>query len=227
MKAKVYSKIGELKSEIKLSSDFDVILEEKKYSEYLNYVRANMRSAVANTKDRSEVRGGGKKPWKQKGTGRARHGSSRSPIWIGGGVTFGPSNERNFKKRMNKKTRAKMISSIFGHFATQEKLLIIEDVKIDEFKTKNAEKLIEKLNIEGKISLVLGKDEKESIRAFKNLPYIFIMSRNSLDIPNLASSDYLLITKAAYAEITQMNAGKVTGKTNQSDEVLPKTQKDK
>ena len=201
MKAKVFSKTGELKSEMKLSSNFDVILDENKYSEYINYVRANMRNPIANTKDRSEVRGGGRKPWKQKGTGRARVGSSRSPIWIGGGVTFGPTNERNFKKRMNKKTRLNVINSIFGHFATQNKLFIFEDINVSAHKTKNAEKLIEKIGVEGKISLILGKEEKESIRAFKNLPYINIMSINFFDIPNLASSDYILITKTAYSEI--------------------------
>ena len=207
MKAKVYSQSGEVIKEMTLSSDFELTSSENKYTEYLNYVRANMRSSVASTLDRSEVRGGGKKPWQQKGTGRARHGSSRSPIWVGGGVTFGPSKDQNFKLRMNKKTRAKYLNTIFSYFAKEGKLLILDKIKLTNFKTKEAEHVVEKLGIEGKISLILGSSEKEVSRAFRNLPYIVLLNKSFLDIPNLVSSDYLIITSLAYTELINNSEG--------------------
>ncbi len=96
---------------------------------------ANSRIIHANTKDRSEVRGGGKKPWKQKGTGRARHGSRRSPIWIGGGITFGPNLFRQFGKKMNKKAKRKALAMVLSNKVVENKFIVVEDLAFPEAKT--------------------------------------------------------------------------------------------
>jgi large subunit ribosomal protein L4 len=201
MKLKLYTKTGPSEKEITLSPVFEESLNEKQIAEYINYVRNAMRKPIANTKDRSEVRGGGKKPWRQKGTGHARVGSSRSPLWVGGGVTFGPSNDQNFSTRLNKKFRSKARSSVFAHFAKNKRLLIIDTVEIKDAKTKSAEKLLAGLNLEGKISLFLAEAEAETKIAYRNLPYVSLMSKNDIDVITLVSCDYIVMTKNAYEEM--------------------------
>src|SRR3989338_7273411 len=108
MKYQVYNQEGEKVKEMDLNpAVFEVAMNNDLVHQAVVAQAANKRKPLAHTKDKGEVRGGGKKPWKQKGTGRARHGSSRSPLWIGGGVTFGPTNERNFSKKINKKMKKK------------------------------------------------------------------------------------------------------------------------
>ena len=104
----------------------------------LNSILANKRAGTAHTKDRGEVRGGGKKPWKQKGTGRARHGSSRSPIWVGGGIAHGPRAEKNYKQKVNKKMSIKSLFVALSKKAKDGEILFLDSIKMDEIKTKNA-----------------------------------------------------------------------------------------
>src|SRR3972149_4929629 len=104
------------------------------------------RKNVAHTKDRSEVRGGGRKPWKQKGTGRARHGSTRSPIWVGGGVTHGPLSEKNYKRKISKKKRAQTLFSVLSKKMKDGEILFIDSLALSEPKTKKAEGIIKNLS---------------------------------------------------------------------------------
>ncbi len=106
---------------------------------------ANMRQVLAHTKGRGEVRGGGRKPWRQKGTGRARHGSIRSPIWRGGGVTFGPTKERNFKKDINKKMKQKAMLMVLSDKVANDNLVILDKLTLDEYKTKKFDDIISTL----------------------------------------------------------------------------------
>ena len=116
--------------------------------------QANMRQTIAHTKDKSEVRGGGKKPWKQKGTGRARHGSIRSPIWKGGGVTFGPRNVRNFKQKVNQKMRQLATRIALSAKVSDEKLLVVDPLE-STGKTKEMHNLLSKLPGTGKSMIVV------------------------------------------------------------------------
>jgi len=137
IKINVYNQAAEQVGDIKLSDKvFGIKLNEALIHQAMVTQMANERQVLAHTKDRSEVRGGGKKPWRQKGTGRARAGSSRSPIWIGGGVTFGPTKDRNFKKKINQKMKQKAILMVFSDKAVSENIAVLDKIETSEFKTK-------------------------------------------------------------------------------------------
>lgn len=125
-------------------------------SQYIYVYQSNQRQATAKTKDRSEVSGGGKKPWKQKGTGRARVGSNRVPNWRGGGVSFGPDGTQNYKKTMNKKMKAGAIKCLLTDKIKNGKLIVVKDLSFD--KTKEAEKLLGKLPENRNVLIVHNKD---------------------------------------------------------------------
>ena len=162
------------------------------------------RKNVAHTKDRSEVRGGGKKPWQQKGTGRARHGSIRSPIWVGGGVTGGPRNEKNFDRKVSKKMRAKALYTILSQKLRDGEVLFVDKMTLAEPKTKVAvqalhtlssvkgfEKMFSKKNNAAVIAL--GTKNKETERAFDNLGNIEVLETRNLNPLSLLQYKYLII----------------------------------
>lgn len=164
---------------------------------------ANRRQPLAHTKGRSDVSGGGKKPWKQKGTGRARHGSIRSPIWKGGGVTFGPKKETNFSKKINKKMKRKALLMTLSQKLKETEFMIIDNFQIEKTKTKLMSKLL--FNFLGlsknakKISalLVTDKSDKNIIRSGKNLPSVGILEVKNLNLIDLLTYKYLIMTKGA------------------------------
>ncbi|MBU0647448.1 50S ribosomal protein L4 [Patescibacteria group bacterium] len=147
---KVYNQEAELVGAVDLADKiFNVKTNQALIHQAVVAQMANARKVIAHTKGRGEVRGGGKKPWKQKGTGRARHGSSRSPIWKGGGVTFGPTNERNFKKDINKKMKQKAIFMALSDKVANVKLIILDKLEASEYKTKVFNQILS--NLETKI----------------------------------------------------------------------------
>lgn len=176
--------------------------------------QANSREVVAHTKDRSEVRGGGRKPWKQKGTGRARHGSIRSPLWAGGGVTFGPNNERNFSKKINKKVRKSALRMVLTDRAKNNAIYLVEDTIIPEKKTKSAHVLLKNLKLrktkevvkneddgnkkniiakERSILVVLPKEKKEFSKFFRNIARVTPISVESLNVVDIMKNQYLVM----------------------------------
>jgi large subunit ribosomal protein L4 len=155
-------------------------------------MQANKRASTAHTKDRSEVSGGGKKPWKQKGTGRARHGSNRSPIWTGGGVTFGPRNDKDYSQKINKKMRAKALFTILSRKFTDSAVLLVDGLAFDAIKTKDASTVLssfaavkgfEKLGSKKPTTaLVVLPEHNETIeKSFANLPGVTLMTVNELN----------------------------------------------
>lgn len=167
------------------------------YDSYL----ANSRKASATTKQRGEVRGGGKKPWKQKGTGNARVGSSRSPLWVGGGVTFGPTSDRNYHKRINSKEKKRVILGLFSELINEGKLIIVESLSFDEIKTTKAAEILENIKAEGKISVILGSNDTNAAYSFRNLAGVKIMNPKMLDPIYLLSSNYVIASKEAMKAI--------------------------
>lgn len=201
MKIALYNHAGEKVKDLTLSEDFNVEVSDKLITKYINYLRNALRSPVANTKNRGQVSGGGKKPWKQKGTGNARVGSSRSPLWIGGGVTFGPTSLRNFAQRINSKEKKKAILAIISKHVADKNAVIVENLDYKEPKTKKAVELLEKLKVEGKASVIVSLSDKNAILSLRNMAGVHVMTPNMLDILNLISSDKVVISEKALEEI--------------------------
>lgn len=163
--------------------------------------RANSRNIVAHTKDRGEVSGGGKKPWRQKGTGRARHGSIRSPLWIGGGVTFGPRKERVFARKINKKMRFAAILSILSlKYASKEIIVIDEFLSTD--KTKDFLKSLKNvLTPKTNTTLIFSQKNKGLNKVARNIPKVQTLSPKSLNVYDLLWPKNIIIEKNAVLEI--------------------------
>ncbi len=157
---------------------------------------ANKRRSIAHTKDRGEVRGGGRKPWRQKGLGRARHGSIRSPIWIGGGVTFGPRKEKVFKKKIPKKMKRLALFMLLSDKTKRKLLIILDQLGLEEAKTKKIVEIFDKLPSKKKKALLaLPEIDKKIILAARNIPYIEIIQARNLNCLDLASFKYLIMPK--------------------------------
>ena len=160
---------------------------------------ANKRQVIAYTKDKSEVRGGGRKPWRQKGTGRARHGSIRSPIWRGGGITFGPTKERNFGKKINKKMKRKALFMVLTSKVKDNELILLDKLELKEPKTKLIADILERIfkKKQKSVLVVIPKKDENIIRANKNIPHTKTLRADSLNILDLLSFKYLLMPKEA------------------------------
>lgn len=200
MKILVYSQNGKETKQID-NIGIQNKLSDQVLVDYINYIRSSIRNPIANSLDRSKVSGGGKKPWRQKGTGHARAGSSRSPLWIHGGITFGPSSERNYRVKINKKVKESARKNILIKFIEAKKVKVVDKIVLDDFKTAKAEKIINDLGLDGKISFFVGKSEIKLAQAFRNLPYIFLQSKDNMDILNIISSDWILITEESLNEL--------------------------
>lgn len=160
---------------------------------------ANSREAIAHTKDRAAVRGADRKPWRQKGTGRARHGSRYSPIWRGGGVTFGPTNERNFSKKMNKKARRKALAMVLSDKVANDRFIVADSLKLDEPKTRLFVDVLKQLpSGDEKTLVVLHPEEKDLVnRVANNVPHVTTISATSLNVVDLLSHNWLLASEKA------------------------------
>ena len=163
--------------------------------------QANKRKLVAYAKDRSEVRGGGRKPWPQKGTGRARHGSIRSPIWVGGGVTFGPVKERNYNKKINKKMRRKALFMSLSSKVKDESLVLLDKLELNQPKTKEIKEIFNnlssnlELNFKKGALLVLPEKDEKVVFATNNLQKTRAIQADSINVVDVLSYKYLLMTK--------------------------------
>lgn len=168
---------------------------------------ANLRQPVAHVKSRGEVRGGGRKPWRQKGTGRARHGSIRSPLWKGGGVTHGPTKVRSFKKKINKKMAARALATVLSAKAREREILVVEDLKFSQPKTKAAAKVFENFSRiksfaditakPNRVLLALAAKDESTIRASRNLPYADVEEVRNITVLDVLNRKYLVIPKEA------------------------------
>ena len=168
-------------------------------------MQSNARTGLAHTKGRGEVSGGGKKPWRQKGTGRARHGSNRSPIWIGGGVTHGPTSEKNYTVKINKKEKTAALFATLSKKLKTQKILFTESINLDTPKTKDAEKIMhqlatisgfETINTEKKnnVLLVLPVVSDVVRNSFRNLPHVTLVESRNLNPVEVMKYRYLIIS---------------------------------
>jgi large subunit ribosomal protein L4 len=205
MEANIYNQKGEVAGKLTLP---ERVFAAKWRSDLVHQVvegmRSNKRAGTADTKGRGEVSGGGKKPWKQKGTGRARHGSSRSPIWVGGGVTHGPLAEKNYKKKISKKMRAQALFSVLSRKFKDGEVLFVDTLTLSKIKTKDAITVVEKLGkASGWKDLATAKKTKALValharnesaeKSYRNIPALetsFIKNLNPLEVLN---HKYLII----------------------------------
>jgi large subunit ribosomal protein L4 len=170
--------------------------------EVLRAQMAKARPVLAHTKTRGEVRGGGKKPWPQKGTGRARHGSIRSPLWRGGGVIFGPTKERNYSLKVNKKVHRQAILMCLSDKVMGQNLIILDKLELKEKKTKELAKVLKNLTLaEKKVLLALSQDEKEIGKLGANIKQLGVIGATNLNVKDLLKYPILLTTKKGIEEI--------------------------
>ncbi len=202
----VYNQNKEEVEKMELPADiFEVPMNLDLVHQVVLAQQSNRRRRIAKTKDRGEVSGGGRKPWRQKGTGRARHGSIRSPIWKGGGVTFGPSPEKVFKKRIPKKMRRKALFMVLSEKVREKLLLVLDDLKINEPKTKIAKEIAEKLFLkEGSGLIALPEIDKNIILSFRNIPKIETIQAKDLNVLDILSYKYLIMPKKSIEVIKEV-----------------------
>ena len=199
MKVNTYNKQGEEKGTAQIPKDiFDVKMNTDLVHQVMRSQGVNRRQGTAHTKDRSDVRGGGKKPWRQKGTGRARHGSNRSPIWKGGGVTFGPRNERVYSNIIPKKARRKALLMTLTSKVQNNQFLLLDELKLTGGKTKQMAEILKHLPCYNKSTLIaLPEIDKNIILATRNIPGTKTIQIKDINVLDILNHKYFVTTKTA------------------------------
>jgi len=205
----VYTQEGKESGKISLpESLFGIAWNPDLVHEVVVGMQSNARAGTAHTKDRSEVRGGGRKPWRQKGTGRARHGSRRSPMWTGGGVTFGPRNEKDYSKKINKKVRAKALASVLSRKLTDGELVFVDSLTFSEPKAADAKKMLTALgSVKGveeiatkrknaALIVLTGRDENTE-KSFRNFKQILVDQVKDVNPVVLLTYKYIVFVQPA------------------------------
>lgn len=164
--------------------------------------QSNARQATAKTKVRHEVSGGGKKPWRQKGTGRARAGTTRSPIWVGGGTVFGPVGTQNYKISQNKKEHALAVKSALT-LKVKEGLVVVDEIKFADKKTKSFVAMLDALKVGNKVLVVVDEIKEDIFNASANVGYAKVVTADNVSVVDLLNVDTLVMSKAAVKEVEE------------------------
>lgn len=202
-KISVYNLQGEKTEDIELDdSVFGLSKNDDLIHQVYVSLAANKRQVLADTKTRGERAGSGIKPWKQKGTGRARVGSVRTPLWKKGGVVFGPRSDRNFKKKINKKMNAKAIALTLSGKLKDGEMKVIDKLELEKRKTKEMNKAINNLGLKGRILMVFSDNEKNMTLASRNLPKVRNISVKQINVLEMLDNKNLVLSKesAKYLE---------------------------
>ena len=201
----VYNMEGKEVDKIELNdSIFGVEINEHLVHMAVLQQLANKRQGTQKAKTRSEVRGGGRKPWRQKGTGHARQGSTRSPQWTGGGVVFAPT-PRDYSFKLNKKEKRAALKSAPTSRVVENKFVVVDELKLDEIKTKNFVEVLKNLNVE-KALVVLNDMDEKVIASAANIPTVKTTQTNELNVFDVLKYDTVVVTKAAVATIEEVYA---------------------
>ncbi len=213
MEVEVYNQQGKSVGKMELPKVFQLPWNADLVYQVVTSQMANRRPTVAHVKHRGEVSGGGKKPWRQKGTGRARHGSIRSPLWKGGGVTHGPTKERDFSKKINKKMAARALATVLSAKTRDHQLLVADTLEFPQPKTKEAAKVFENFSKIKNFSditksenraLVLLPEKNETVRrALRNLPFIAIEEARNITALELLNYKYIVLPKPGIDVLTK------------------------
>jgi large subunit ribosomal protein L4 len=204
MKTDLYNMKGEKTGEATLPKEvFGVEANPDLIYQVMRMQMLSRRQNTAQTKDRSEVRGGGKKPWRQKGTGRARHGSRRSPIWKGGGVTFGPTTERNYKKKINRKVKRAAVCMVLSAKKEKDFIFFVSDLNVKEPKTKEMREFLKKTFCDKSTLVVLPEMDKNLILSLRNIEGVDTIQAKDLNALDLLSYKYLIIPEKSIKVIKE------------------------
>jgi len=206
MDAKVYSINGNIVKTITLPEKiFEIEINENAVYEAIKEYLNNQRQGTASTKTRAEVSGGGRKPWRQKGLGRARAGTNRSPIWVGGGVTFGPK-PRDYYYRINKKVRKSAIKSALAIKAREGKILIMEDLNLEKPSTRQMADLTQKMEIkkDAKKLFVFNKYIPNAFKSVRNLEGAYPIMAHELNTYIIMNSDFIVLSESGYQRLNEV-----------------------
>lgn len=165
--------------------------------------RNSLRQGTASTKTRSEVSGGGIKPWRQKGTGRARQGSTRAPHWRHGGVVFGP-HPRDYDKKMNRKERRLALKSALAYKAIDNELVVVDSFKLESSKTKEVVGILNNLKVSKNVLIVVDELDENMVLATRNLSNVILLEANEINVLDIISSDYMVVTEKAIKMIEEV-----------------------
>lgn len=196
---------GEKIKDIKLDDNvWGITPNDQVVYEHINLFMANRRQGTHATKTRSDVSGGGKKPWRQKGTGNARQGSTRAPHWVGGGVVFGPSANRNYTKKMNKKERKLALKSALTYKANDKDIIVVDKFEAETNKTKDMLKVLEGLNATGKTLIVTTELTENLILATRNIADVKLVLANELNTYDVLYVNKIIITEDAVKYVEEV-----------------------
>lgn len=204
MKLPVSDKTGKKIDEVELRPEIsEVKINESVVHQVVRAQSAAARAGTASTKTRSEVRGGGRKPWRQKGTGRARAGSIRSPIWTGGGTTFGPT-PRDYSFAVPKKVKKLALRSILAMKAKDEKLVVVDNFDLAEPKTKAAGETLKNLGATKKTTLVVSREEGVVVKSARNIEGVRVIYAHNINAFDLLNNDKLVMTRGALGQVQEV-----------------------
>lgn len=167
----------------------------------------NARNSNAHTKTRGEVAGSGIKPWKQKGTGRARIGDIRAPHWIGGGVIFGPRNTKNYSKKFPKKMRKAALAMALSQRAQEKRIIVLNNLELKNIKTADAQKLLAKLPVTEGTILIIAESNKNNILSFRNLPYVKLINESNINIYDILKFNWIVFTAESLKKLESQFTG--------------------
>ena len=203
-KTQVLNQKGEKVKDLTLKdSVWNIEVNEAVMHDAIVLAQASLRQGTASTKTRSEVSGGGRKPYKQKGTGNARQGSTRSPQWPGGGIVFGPK-PRNYDKKQNKKERKLALKSALTSKFKDKELVVVENLNMETNKTKNFNEMLKNLKIEGKALVVYSEDNENLFLASRNNQNVAVLSFDEINVLDLVATNYLLIDDSSVKKIEEV-----------------------
>ena len=197
-KVVLYKQDGTEAGDVELNdSVFGIEPNEHVIHEAVVMQRAAKRQGTHAVKNRSKVRGGGAKPWRQKGTGRARHGSIRAPQWVGGGVVFGPTPERNYKYKLPKKVRKLALKSALSSKVKNEDIIVLDNLQLEAPKTKDMVAILDALKVNDKALIVTNEKDENVIRSANNLQKVKVITVGEVNVLDIVAHDKLILTKAA------------------------------
>ena len=202
-KVTLFKQDGTTNGEIELNSEiFGIEPNENVVSDTVIMQRASLRQGTHAVKNRSAVSGGGRKPWRQKGTGRARQGSIRSPQWRGGGIVFGPT-PRSYSYKLPKKVRRLAIKSVLSQKVLDNKLVVVEALQFDAPKTKEFAQVLSNLSVDTKVLVVVESSNDFALLSARNIPNVTIVDETDVTVLDVVNNDKLLITKAALSKVEE------------------------